>query len=67
MIEITLNGETHPLEQATSVAALIEHLDLGGRRVAVVRNGEVVHREDYATTVLAGGETVDIVHMVGGG
>jgi len=67
MIEITLNGQKRQIAEAMSVAALIESLDFAQHRVAVVRNGEVVHREDYASTVLAGGETVDIIQMVGGG
>jgi sulfur carrier protein len=67
MIEITLNGEKHALDEAMNVAALLERLDLAERRVAVVRNGEVVHREDYASTILSGGEAVDIIQMVGGG
>ncbi|MBM3334816.1 sulfur carrier protein ThiS, partial [Candidatus Sumerlaeota bacterium] len=36
-------------------------------RVAVVINGDVINRENHAATVLADGDTVDIVHMVGGG
>ncbi len=67
MIEIKLNGETHSLADAQSLAVLIESLDVGRRRVAVIRNGDVIHREDYASTVLAPGDSVDIVHMVGGG
>jgi sulfur carrier protein len=67
MIEIVLNGEKRALAEATSIAALLESLDLGGRRVAVVCGGDVIHREEYASTVLVGGETVDVIQMVGGG
>ena len=67
MIEITLNGEKRTVSETESLAALIEHLDVGKRRVAVVRNGDVIRREDCASTLLANGDTVDIVHMVGGG
>jgi len=67
MIEITLNGEKHPLAEATNLASVLEALHLAARRVAVICNGEVVHRDEYASTILSGGETVDIVQMVGGG
>jgi len=67
MIEIKLNGEKHVLGEALSVAALMEGLALGQRRVAIVRNGDVIHHEDYVSTVLADGDSVDIIHMVGGG
>lgn len=67
MVEITLNGEKRELPEAPTIAALIESLNLGQRRVAVVRNGEVIRREDHESCVLVDGDTVDIVHMVGGG
>jgi len=67
MVEIQLNGEKHVLAEPRSVAQLIESLDLTQRRVAVIRNGDVIHREEYAATVLTHGDTVDVVHMVGGG
>ena len=67
MIEITLNGEKRAFAEAPTLAGVIESLELPHRRVAVVRNGEVIHREDCASTVLTAGDAVDIVHMVGGG
>ena len=67
MIEITLNGEKRQIADSTSLVTLLNNLDLASRRVAVVRNGDVVHHEDYASTVLGSGETVDIIQMVGGG
>ena len=67
MIRITLNGETREFADAPTLAGVIDGLELGPRRVAAVRNGDVVHRENYASTVLADGDSVDIVHMVGGG
>ncbi len=67
MIEIKLNGERHSMADAQSLAALLKNLDLARRRVAVIRNGDVIHREEYASTLLAAGDSVDIVQMVGGG
>ena len=67
MIRIMLNGEAREFSQALTLAALIEQLNLGQRRVAVLRNGGVVRREEHDATRLADGDTVDIVHMVGGG
>ena len=46
---------------------LIELYALGGGPVAVERNGEVVPRAEHATTALAAGDAVEIVHFVGGG
>ena len=37
------------------------------RRVAVERNGEIVPKACYGETVLADGDTVEVVSFVGGG
>ncbi len=67
MFEISLNGEKKVLNDDLSLSALLDSLGLGQRRVAVVRNGDVIHRDNYAATFLAAGDAVDIIHMVGGG
>ena len=67
MINITLNGETHKLEEATTVAALLEHLGMVGKRLAVELNNEILPRSAHANTVLAEGDVVEIVHAIGGG
>ena len=67
MLRITVNGEERETPPDTSVAALIEQLDLSGRRVAVEVNREIVRRADHARHVLAAGDRVEIVTLVGGG
>lgn len=66
-IAVVINGETRTVAQGTTVAALVEELGLGDRRVAVERNREVVPRAQHATTVLAAGDRVEVVTFVGGG
>ena len=67
MINITLNGETHTLEEATTVAALLVELGMAGKRLAVELNNEILPRSAHANTVLAEGDVVEIVHAIGGG
>lgn len=67
MIAITLNSEKRTFPAPPTVSDLLDKLNLHNRRVAVVINGDVINRENHAATVLADGDTVDIVHMVGGG
>ncbi|GAB2725197.1 sulfur carrier protein ThiS [Halomonas garicola] len=64
---IQLNGEPHSLAPRTSAADLIEQLGLGGRRIAVEINEEIVPRSQLAETHLANGDKVEIVHAIGGG
>ncbi len=66
-MQIVLNGETRTLEPGTTLAALVVSLDLGGRRMAVEVNEEVIPRSEYADHVLGDGDRVEIVHAVGGG
>lgn len=66
-VQIVVNGQARALEPGTTVAALVASLDLGGRRMAVEIDEEVVPRSEYAERVLGDGERVEIVHAVGGG
>ncbi len=66
-MQIKLNGEDYPLEGAVSVAALVQKLALDERKIAIERNFEIVPRIAYATTQLAAGDEVEIVHFIGGG
>lgn len=66
-IDVVINGETRTVPQGTTVAALIGELGLGDRRIAVERNREIVPRAEHATTVLDGGDCLELVTFVGGG
>jgi thiazole synthase len=66
-VTIRLNGEPYDLAAPMTVAALLEHLGIDPRRVAVERNVEVVKRLQYETTVVGEGDEIEIVNFVGGG
>ena len=67
MIQVLVNGEAHRFERALDISALLERLELAGRRLAVERNGEIVPRSAHARTLLADGDRLEIVVAVGGG
>lgn len=67
MIDVSVNGEIRHLDSGTTVAALLAQMALAGKRVAVERNGEIVPKGRHADTVLAAGDTLEIVAAVGGG
>ncbi len=67
MIELSINGESKRIAPHTSVAQLIEELQLAGKRVAVERNGEIVPRSQHAAVELHAGDRLEIVVAVGGG
>ncbi len=66
-IEITLNGEDRTLPAGLTVRGLLQHLDLHERLVVVERNRQIIRRDDYADVEVAAGDTIELVHFVGGG
>ena len=63
---LTVNGEPRRSAAAT-LAALVEELGLKPEKVAVERNGVIVPRSTLREVALADGDTLEIVHFVGGG
>ncbi len=66
-MHIQLNGEAYALSETLSVAGLLEHLQLAGRRVAVELNFEIVPRSLYEATLVKDGDALEIVQAIGGG
>lgn len=66
-MDLTLNGKTRALGRPMTVADLLAEIGLDARKVAVERNEEIVPRSAYATTWLAHGDALEIVHFIGGG
>jgi sulfur carrier protein len=66
-MRLTVNGSELDLPSGADVPALITHLDLGARRLAVEINGEILPRSAYAQAVLRDGDRVEIVQAIGGG
>ncbi len=66
-MQIQLNGETITVTDAITVHALVLQCQLGGKRIAVEVNEEIVPRSAHGTTTLREGDNVEIVHAIGGG
>ena len=68
-VELTLfvNGEPQTLMPPCSVADLLAALEMGGRRVAIAVNREVVVRSRYKEAELTDGDRIEILEAVGGG
>ncbi len=67
MVNVTVNGKPVSLEGPASHSALLEHLGLAGRKVAVECNGAIVPRSRLSMEPLADGDVIEIVVAVGGG
>lgn len=66
-MRLIINGEPHDMADGLTVAALLEALELDGRRLGVERNLSIVPKSAYAATALGEGDVVEIVQFVGGG
>ena len=64
---VTVNGQKREVAAGTTVAALLESLQMDCDRVAVERNGAIVAKNRFAETALAEEDTLEIVQFVGGG
>lgn len=66
-MKLTINGSERDVPDGLTVRALVEHLGLGGGPVAVEQNREIVPRAEHAARAVHAGDTIEIVHFVGGG
>jgi sulfur carrier protein len=64
-MKLTVNGEPRNLDDATTLARLLE--DQPARGVAAAVDGEVVPRAEWASFRLSEGQTVEILTAVQGG
>jgi len=64
---IILNGDPVEVAGPLTVTALLTHLGVDPRRVAVEHNLTVIKRVLYDSTQIADGDQVEIVNFVGGG
>lgn len=66
-MKLKLNGEEKEIADGLTVATLLEQLQIRPARVVVERNRKIVPRDAYGLVALAEGDTLEIVHFVGGG
>ena len=66
-MNIRINGEEKEIKEGLSVAALLEELQIRPARVVVELNRSIISREAHGSTALKAGDTLEIVHFVGGG
>ena len=66
-VRILVNGEARELPGPATLRDLLRHLGLDPRTVVVEHNRQIVRRPALSDTSLAAGDTVELVHFVGGG
>jgi thiamine biosynthesis protein ThiS len=66
-LAIIVNGEPRQVPGPATLLDLLAHLELDPRTVVVELNREIVRRPRLGETSLAEGDSVELVHFVGGG
>jgi sulfur carrier protein len=66
LLKLTVNGELREVAAAT-VFDLIQELGLHPQGTIVERNLEIVDLASYGETMLANGDELELVRIVGGG
>ena len=63
---VKINGELWDVTGKT-VAEYLSMTTYDTKRIAVERNGDIVLKAEYDTTILCDGDSVEVVSFVGGG
>ncbi|MBO6851581.1 MAG: sulfur carrier protein ThiS [Marinobacter sp.] len=66
-MQVQVNGDGVELPAQATVADLIEHMALTGKRLAVEVNEDIVPRSQHPDFRLNDGDRVEVVHAIGGG
>jgi len=66
-VKVVINGAEQDVPDALTVKELVAHLGLSSGPVAVEINREIVPRAEHVDRKVASGDTIEIVHFVGGG
>jgi sulfur carrier protein len=64
---ITVNGEKINYEENMTVTRVLQVMNYIFRMLLVKINGQLIHKKDYATTIVPAGATVEVIHMISGG
>lgn len=64
---IFINGEARALDGVSTLAALLDALELPKQRVAIELNKRVIRKQDWDETSVNDQDKVEVVHFVGGG
>ena len=66
-ITVRVNGDPREIPAGLTVEGLLAHLSLSPRMVVVEHNGDILRRDGLADAAVREGDTLELVHFVGGG
>jgi sulfur carrier protein len=66
-VKLTINGEEREVSSSKTVTELVKELKINAPNIAVALNSQVIPKSQYPETPVKEGDTIEIVHAVGGG
>jgi len=66
-MQIQLNGKNLTVESGLTLKQLIELQGLADKRLAAEVNMEIITKAEHQNTILNEGDSIEIVHAIGGG
>ncbi len=66
-IQVQVNGKEREVQSGLSVHELVESLELNPLLIVVELNREILSRDQFKDIQISEGDTVELVHFVGGG
>jgi len=66
-VQVRINGKDRDVDAGHTVRSLVESLDLHPSLVVVELNREILARDSYGETPVQAGDSIELVHFVGGG
>ena len=67
MIDVVVNGERRAVAQGASLLELLAALELDPQTVVVEHNRHIVRRPALGDVRVSAGDSIELVHFVGGG
>lgn len=64
---IKINGEQIEFEKQISISDLVKIKNLEGKMFVIERNLNIVQKQDYNTTFLSDGDSIEIASLCAGG
>ncbi|MBB81383.1 MAG: thiamine biosynthesis protein ThiS [Roseibacillus sp.] len=64
---IQLNGETHEIQEGSTVSDLLNLLNMQNEPVVTELDGQALTQQEYASSVLLEGSRVEVIRLAAGG
>ena len=66
-MDIIFNGKPREIQTGINIQELLDQMQLDCMQVVIEHNQNIIPRQRLADTVLNVGDTLEVIHFVGGG